>query len=260
MFYFLSSFFMKKIVLTALSASILMTAVSPLFAESNYYEPSKESIVAKQQSSSAMRMQYYDKYIAKGYDVSSIKPYLDGATSTEWEFWEALKKMQNTNEVPDRRSYVAKLQKNGYDVSGFTETVIWDSWKFWEMVKSIENAKKYVQEVKKEEYKAVEMKKEESVKTEYKKVEEKKSEGITKLQWSSSDRLKSAMKARIAKIPAESRDVVLIRLHDILVKNIANAQAKNAKLLAARYEIMLAVVREEMETVDDETLINSLFQ
>jgi hypothetical protein len=83
-------------------------------------------------------MQYYDKYLAKGYDVSSIKPYLDGATTSESEFWEALKKMQNNHEVPDRRAYVVKLAKYGYDVSGFTETVIWDSGKFWEMVKMVE--------------------------------------------------------------------------------------------------------------------------
>ena len=68
------------------------------------------------------------------------------------------------------------------------------------------------------------------------------------------------MKARIAKIPAESRDTVLTRLQDILVKNIATAQAKNAKLLVARYETMLSVVQVEMENIDDEALINSLFQ
>ena len=178
---------MKKIILTVLSASILMIGVSSLFAESNYYESSKESITLKQQSSSAMRMQYYNKYLAKGYDVSSIRPYLDGATTSESEFWEALKKMQNNHEVSDRRAYLAKLAKYGYDVSGFTEAVIWDSGKFWEMVKAVEYGKKSVQEIKNEEYKAVEMKKEEykkveAVKTEYKNVEEKKSESTKKLQ------------------------------------------------------------------------------
>lgn len=242
---------MQKIVLTALSASILMTGVSPLFAESNYYETSKDTMVSKQQASSTMRMEYYNKYLAKGYDVSSIKEYLDGTTTTESEFWEALKKMQNNHEVPDRRSYVAKLEKYGYDVSAFTESVIWDSGKFWEMVKMVESGKKPVPEVKKEEYKKPEpmknedYKKVEPVKQEYKeevmkKVEEKKIEMTKKVEdkkaeisqkmeekkfvvgvkitAAKEERLVNMMKARIAKIPESSRESTLVRLQDALTK------------------------------------------
>jgi hypothetical protein len=44
------------------------------------------------------------------------------------------------------------------------------------------------------------------------------------------------------------------------MKSIEAARAKNAKLLVARYEILLSIVQEEMDSVDDEALINSLFQ
>jgi hypothetical protein len=67
------------------------------------------------------------------------------------------------------------------------------------------------------------------------------------------------MKARIAKIPATSREATLTRLETALVKAIAWAQSKNSRLLVARYEVLLSVVREEMGDVDDDALINSLF-
>jgi pimeloyl-CoA synthetase len=131
-----------------------------------------------------------------------------------------------------------------------------------------------VTEVKKEEYKKPEPVKEEYKKeypkesmkpVDYKKEvvvkkEEKKSEGAIKLNPVSSDRLKSAMKARIAKLPSDTRDATLAKLETTLMRYIETARAKNAKLLVARYEILLSVVQEEMGNVDDEVLVNSLFQ
>ncbi len=249
---------MKKILLTAIGASLLISGAGSMYAISDSTTNYTEKAAYEQSKSATMRLEYYNKYKAKGYDVSSLDAYLDASKTTESQFWEALKIVQNNHEVPQRREYVAKLQSKGYDVSGFTEAVILDSGKFWEMVKAIEYGTKPVTtEVKKEEYKkAVEAKKEE-VKA---KVEEKKTEVKTKVSQSQNERLKALMKARIAKIPAESRDATLTRLESTLIKAIESARARNAKILAARYEALLSVVQEEMNAIDDETLINSLFQ
>lgn len=245
---------MKKILLTALSASLLVTGTGSTYAISDSTDYA-EKTVYEQSKSSQMRLEYYNKYKAKGYDVSSLEAYLDGAKTTESQFWDALKQVQNNHEVPQRREYVAKLKANGYDVSGFTETVILDSGKFWEMIKMVEAGKKVITEVKKETEKKVEAKKEE-VKA---KVEEKKTEVVTKVIQSQNDRLKALMKARIAKLPAESRDATLARLETALKSAIESARAKGAKALVSRYEVLLAVVQEEMNNIDDEALINSLF-
>lgn len=251
---------MKKIAITALSATIIATGMSSLYAQSEYYEPSKEMIAEKQQASSNMRMEYYNKYAAKGYDVSSLKPYLDGATTTESEFWEALKVVQNNKEVPERKMYVEKLRSKGYDVSGFTEAVILDSGKFWNMYKMVESGAKPVTEPKKEMPVYVEQKKEEKKTEMTAKVEEKKAQAVAKISQAQAEKLKSAMKARIAKLPADTRDATLVKLESTLMKSLESARARNAKLLVARYEVLLGVVQEEMNSVDDEALVDSLFQ
>jgi predicted HicB family RNase H-like nuclease len=184
-----------------------------------YYEEKK---LLEQKRSTEMRLEYYNKYKAKGYDVSMLDAYLDGAKTTESDFWYVLKKVQNNHEVPQRREYITKLKNYGYDVSGFSETVIWDSGKFWELVKIVEAGKKPVSEVKKETEKKVEEKKIEEKKEEPKyKTEEKKTDSTAKLNQKQAEQLKILMKARIAKIPATSREATLTRLETALVKAIA---------------------------------------
>ena len=267
---------MKKIVLTALTASLLISGATSVWAEENYQSSSTytEKSEYETSKSSQMRLEYYNKYKAKGYDVSSLDAYLDGAKTTESQFWEALKQVQNNHEVPDRRAYVEKLRGYGYDVSGFTEEIIWDSGKFWEMYKAVEAGKKV--EEKKEEYKKVEEKKETIKKVEEKKevvknkVEEKKSEvkekveekrirTVVKISAAQSARLTKLLKDRIDKLSTDTRDATLVRLESTLTKAIEAAEAKNAQLLVARYKVLLTVVQEEMDNVDDESLINSLF-
>jgi len=249
---------MKRIILTAIGASLLMTGAASTYAISDTTDYTEKQAY-EQSKSSQMRLEYYNKYKAKGYDVSLLTTdILDGNKTGEDKFWYVLKQVQNNHEVPDRRNYVAKLKSYGYDVSGFTETVIWDSGKFWEMVKAVEAGKKVEtkkEEVKKEEYKKVEVKKEE-VKA---KVEEKKTETVKKLAQSQAERLKVLMKARIAKLPTANRDATLARLEQALIKGIEAARAKNSTILAARYEVLLVVVQEEMNNIDDEALIESIF-
>jgi hypothetical protein len=261
---------MKKIAITALSATIIATGLSSLYAQSEYVQPTKEMMAEKQQASSNMRMQYYDKYLAKGYDVSSLKPYLDGTTTTESEFWEALKVVQNNKEVPERKAYVEKLKSKGYDVSGFTEEIIMDSGKFWNMYKMVESGEKPMMEPKKEMPKNMEPKKEMPMYVEPKnemkkpemtqKMEDKKSQPAPKISQAQAEKLKTAMKARIAKLPADTRDATLVKLETSITKSLDAARARNAKLLIARYEVLLSVVQEEMNNVDDEALVDALFQ
>lgn len=261
---------MKKIAITALSATIIATGLSSLYAQSEYVQPTKEMMAEKQQASSNMRMQYYDKYLAKGYDVSSLKPYLDGTTTTESEFWEALKVVQNNKEVPERKMYVEKLKSKGYDVSGFTEEIIMDSGKFWNMYKMVESGEKPMMEPKKEMPKNMEPKKEMPMNVEPKnemkkpemtqKMEDKKSQSTPKISQAQAEKLKAAMKARIAKLPADTRDATLVKLEASITKSLDAARARNAKILIARYEVLLSVVQEEMNNVDDEALVDALFQ
>lgn len=263
---------MKKIVLTALGASLLISSISSVWAEGKYYEPSKETIAAKQSESSAMRLKYYNEYKAKGYDMASLDAYLNSATTSDSEYWAAFKVIKDKKEIPERRAHVAKLQSMGLNVSGFSEAVILDGGKFWEMVKSVEASKKT--EVKKEEYKKeeykkpTEVKKEEYKKEEVKKVIETKKEEVkakveekkVQITNSQTERLKSLMKTRISRLPVDTRDVTLARLETALKTSIESANKRGAKLLAARYEILLSVVQEELNNIDDEALINGLFQ
>ncbi len=183
-----------------------------------------------------------------------MKPYLDSSTTTESQFWEALKQVQNTHEIEDRRAYVTKLKNKGYDVSGFTETVMWDSGKFWEMVKMIESGKTSNEYVKKDEYKKTEEKMKNSP------GEGKSNPKNKALSTAQKDKLRAMMLARIAKIPEAQRDAALLRLETSLVKAVESSRKNNSKLLAARYEILLEVVREEMYEADDEAMIDTLFR
>lgn len=258
---------MKKIILTALGATILMSGVTSSYALSETADYSEKQSY-EQKKSSDMRLEYYNKYKAKGYDVSLItSDILDSTKTSEDKFWYVLKVVQNNHEVPDRRSYVAKLKSNWYDVSAFNESIIWDSGKFWELVKITESVKKVSTEVKKEVEKKIESWKEdikskiEEKKIEFKtKIEEKKPEVVSKMNQPQIEKLKLLMKERISKLPTTTREATLIRLESNLEKNIESAKSKNAKLLVLRYEALLSVVQDEMTSMDDETLINSIFQ
>lgn len=231
---------MKKIAITALSATIIATGLASLYAESSYSDSTKSSIVAKQEESTLMRTKYYNEYKMKGYDMSTLEAYLDASKTSEGEYWAVFKVIKDKKEIPERREYVAKLSTKGYDVSGFTEAVITDAGKFWEMVKAVEYGKKPTTEVKKEEYKKVEpvkqeykeevVKKVEEKKTEVtKKIEDKKAEVSQKMEEKKSptgikistakeERLVKMMTARIAKIPDSTREATLVRLQDTLTK------------------------------------------
>jgi hypothetical protein len=138
---------MKKYTLLSLAIAIFLSTVTFVAAGDTYQNP--KDPITKKQESSTMRVDYYN-------NVSGLKPYLDGSTTTDSQFWEALKQVQNNHEIDSRRAHVAKLKSKGYDVSGFTETVMWDSGKFWEMVKMIEAGKASNGDMKKDEYRKVE--------------------------------------------------------------------------------------------------------
>lgn len=254
---FIKSSTMKKLVLSALWLSLLVWGTNALWvhAESNHI--SQEKSAYEQSKSNTMRMEYYNKYKAKGYDLSILSDkYLDANQTNESQFWEALKQMQTVNEIDDRRVYIEKLKNYGMDVSGFTEEVISDSGKFWDMVKSVESGKKMIK-TKKEtvEKKQKEVKEE----VEVKKVEVKKIVVMRKVSTKQEARLKVLMQNRLDKIPEDKREVTLDRLETLIIKRIELAQKKNSMLLVARYEILLWVIQQEMVEVDDESLIADLF-
>ena len=92
------------------------------------------------------------------------------------------------------------------------------------------------------------------------KMEDKKSQPAPKISQAQAEKLKAAMQARIAKLPADTRDATLVKLEASITKSLDAARARNAKLLIARYEVLLSVVQEEMNNVDDEALVDALFQ
>jgi hypothetical protein len=62
-----------------------------------YWEAKK---VETQNKSTQMRKEYYEKYKAKGYDLSLLtSDIMDGTKTDENKFWEALKQVQNINEI-----------------------------------------------------------------------------------------------------------------------------------------------------------------
>ncbi len=269
---------MKKIAITALSATIIAsTGLTSLHAGSNYVEPTKEAILARQQDSSAMRTKYYNEYKTKGYDMSSLEAYLDASKTSDSEYWAAFKRIKDSKEIPERRTFVEKLKSQGYNVDNFSEEIILDSGKFWAMVKSVQ-ASKPATDVNKEEYKKSEPVKQDYKKDEYKKEEYKKVEPVKKenkdeyntkeakkapsMEEKSqiyTEKLKTLMKDRIAKLPADTREATLARIESSLMKAIESAKSKNATRLATRYQVLLAVVQAEMDDSSDEDLVNSLF-
>lgn len=87
------------------------TQISAIESGSNdaaYYEAKK---LEAQSASTKMRLEYYQKYKAKGYDMSLMtSDFLDASKTSESSFWEMLKKIQNTHEMVGRKEYVEKLR------------------------------------------------------------------------------------------------------------------------------------------------------
>lgn len=252
-FYLFTFIVMKKLILAAVGVSILMMGSSTTMA---YSEPtvSIQEYLSKQ---TQMRMEYYNTYKAKGYDVSLLTAdILNPQKTEESQFWEVFKQVKNNYEIPQRREYVAKLKSYGYNVSAFTETIIVDGTGFWDIVKYIESKKKpeVVTPVK-----PVEVTVAPEKKGEEKKGEEKKVESTRKISQTQEKRLVTLMKNRIAKIQESSRSATLTRLEQALINAIESARTRKNTLLIARYEILLAVVQEEIGNTDDELLVESLF-
>jgi hypothetical protein len=206
------------------------------------YEQKK---LATQDSSTKMRREYYEKYKAKwGYDMSLLSPdILDGRITEEYRFWEALKKMQNLKEIPERKTYVEKLKKSWVDTSVFTDAVIADAGKFWELYKKLEptaSYKKPVEEIKTKEYpKPVS------------------AEAPEKIMHK--DRAITLFVARLDKIDPAKLPETLQRLETNITKQITIAKSKWLPTLEKRLTTMLSIVRERMDTTTDESFIDTLF-
>lgn len=229
--------------------------------DSAYWEAKK---VETQNKSTQMRKEYYEKYKAKWYDVSSLTAdLLDGTKTEEGKFWDALKKLQNQHEMQGRKDYVTKLSSKWIDVSWFTETVMNDSGKFWELANRLYS--EYEKSVKqaiiyKEEKKSVEEKKyvEEKKNSELKKTEDKKQDPKT-----SNVNIEKAKKLFIQtldKVPSDKQATTYPRLEKNILRQIEIAKKRESTLLVQKLETMLVVLRDRMNNAeDDNSIINSLF-
>lgn len=222
-------------------------------SEVTYYEQKK---LASQEASTKMRLEYYEKYKTKwGYDLSILTAeLLDGKLTEEYKFWEALKLMQNKKEIPERRIYVEKLKKYGADTSEFTEDVIADSGKFWAFYKKWEwvfkNPPKY-EEKNIEKYSSEKY----GEKNAEPKSETPKKDNTTIVQ----DRIIKIFIARLDAIPKEKLQDTLTRLEKNITRQLERAKSKSLKTLTIRLEKILEIVKERMDTQDDDALLDELF-
>lgn len=256
--------------------------------ESTYWQ--QKNIEAKTKNSE-MRKSYYEKYKAKGYDVSSITSDLLDATQTdEGKFWDALKKVQNAYEMNDRKAYVEKFKSKGIDVSGFTDDIMNDSGKFWELVKKLQSNYEQAQNAswmkQKEEKNALEAKQKEAYLKEKEakmKSEEARKEAMNSLkkEWTNSgtkidtmntqnktqnatttalDRAKKLFIERLDKVPEDEQEDVFAKLEKNISKQLETARKRNSKATIMKLEAFLEILTERMDwAIDDESLVNSLF-
>jgi hypothetical protein len=96
---------MNKLLLSIIVLSIASAVMSITHAESStsytsdtaYWEAKKADAQIK---STQMRKEYYEKYKSKGYDLSLLTTeIMDGTKTDENKFWEALRQVQNLNEM-----------------------------------------------------------------------------------------------------------------------------------------------------------------
>ncbi len=250
---------MKKIVFLFLFVVIITSIQSQsalaesISSDNAYYEQKK---LAGQDASTKMRYEYYQKYKAKWwYDLSILtSELLDGRLTGEWQFWEALKKMQNLKEIPERKIYVDKLSKYGADTSEFTESTIADSGKFWELYKKWEWVlKTNIPATEKKEVYVKEVRKEESVSYQ----ETKNTSQIQKTQ--TQDRAIKIFILRLDRVPTEKLPATLEKLQKNIKNQMEVVSKKWSKLMLIRLDMMLKIVEERMESDSDEAMIESLF-
>jgi hypothetical protein len=243
----------------SLSSSLYAITETSSFNEKEYWEQKK---ISSQEASTKMRLEYYEKYKAKGYDVGLIAPeLLDGKLTEESRFWEALKKVQNAKEIPERRAYLEKLKKYGLDTSIFTEDIIQDSGKFWELYK---NHEKLLQERKTEEENRLkqekklqeEKQKEQKKSLEVKPISENKGEKRAVI----TDRVVELFRARLEKIPEDTLIAYLPQLKKNIATQLEKARSKGAKLTISRLEKMLQIVETKQAEYEDLSLLDELFK
>jgi hypothetical protein len=268
---------MKRVIFL-LIASTLVLSYTAVFAETTsssdaaYWEMKK---VDQQNKSTQMRKEYYEKYKAKGYDMSLLTSDLLDATQTdEAKFWEALKKVQNAYEIPMRRAHLDKMKTSGIDVSGFTEEIIADSGKFWKMVDTLQRAYSSTKEQKPVVETKPIMYEKPYVETTKPMMNDKPAQGTMNPEKKPDDSGKNNSNSRppltekarklfierLDKIPADKLEVTLTRLKDTINRQIETATKNSNTLIVAKLKALLQIVEEKMTTGSDEALINSLFE
>lgn len=215
-----------------------------------------------------MRRATYEKYKTKGYDMSLMTDaLLDATLTSESQFWEMMRKIQNIQEVQSRKEYLVKLASKGIDTSVFTDEILSDSVKFWAKVKLLEqeNQQRYTEKKKEQEMQKNTQNNEEYKKAveERKKAEEKKYSTEEKKNVTlptSFERVKKLFIERIEKIPADKKEASLQRLQKNIEKQLESARKNSNTMLTMKLEVLLQIVKTKINTeVDDETLVNSLF-
>lgn len=178
--------------------------------------------------------------------------------------------------MADRKAYVEKYRQKGMDVSGFTDAVMNDSGKFWELVKKLQTAYEQIEKEKymkeKDEKRALEEKKyleakeskkiAETTKTTTDTAETKEKKMTTKAQDrpALSEKARKALQDRLDKIPEEKRATLLPRMLKNAEAQLAKAEEKGSKLLIRKLEAIVEIIKEEMESDDDDSLLDSIFE
>lgn len=159
---------------------------------------------------------------------------------------------------------VAELKKAGVDVSGFTDEVIADGQAFWKLAETFKSFKEKIEANKKalqEDVKKSENKDEKEVKNEDSTSEKMNSPQEKKqvnMRPALTEKARKTLQDKLDKIPAEKRDTLLPKMLKTAQNQLDTAKEKGNKLLVRKLEAILEIIQDEIDSGDDNSLIDSL--
>ncbi len=180
--------------------------------------------------------------------------------NSQWSWSGAEAKM--AQELKNRRNIVAELAKLWVDTSVFTEEVINNPQEFWKLAESYRNIKQ--QSYSGKNMPNPQMKdKERSDDSSREKMSEwinsTSEKKVTPARPALTEKARKLLQEKLDKIPAEKRDTLLPKMLKSAQAQLEAAQKKGNKVNIRKLEAIVEIIQDEIESEDDEGLIDSLF-
>jgi DNA-binding ferritin-like protein (Dps family) len=203
----------------------------------------------KQQSNSGKNMPNPD-----------MKKSSENKPNGQWTWSGADAKM--AYELANRKRIVEELKTLWADVSGFTDAVINDPQAFWKLAETFRTLKQQSNSGKN--MPNPQMKdKERSDDTSREKMNEwmnsTSEKKVTPVRPALTEKARKLLQAKLDKIPTEKRDTLLPKMLKSAQAQLEAAQKKGNKVNIRKLEAIVEIIQDEIESEDDESLIDSLF-